>query len=106
MEDLIRYLIRFLDPNRSHRGSIKLWQETAEAHPFEIAHPWFKHGCDRKMVLDARTAIENMEPMGRWSIRLDHASYVVASTPVVAAFRVVVSFENPVDAVHYRLLTS
>lgn len=106
MEDLIRYLIRFLDPNRAHRGSIKLWQETGEAYLFEIAHPWTQHGCDRLAVLEVRTAVDTMEPVGRWSIRLDHAQYMVVSTPVAGAFRIVVSFESPVDAVHYRLLTS
>ncbi len=106
MEDLIRYLIALLDPTRSHRGSIKLWQQTADPYMFEVAHSWHKHGCDKRDSEMARAIIEDMEPMGHWSLRIDHAQYMVVSTPVAGAYRIVVSFENPVDAVHYRLLTA
>jgi hypothetical protein len=106
VEDLVRHLLGLLDPNRMHRGKVRVSQGQAEAYFFEIAHPWIKHGCDMKAVMDVGRVVEEMPLLGRYSIRMDRAEYVVVDIPRVGAFRVVVSFENPIDAVHYRLLTS
>lgn len=106
MEDLVRHLLGLLDPTRAHRGKVRVRQGQAEPYFFEVAHPWVKHGCDIKATMDIAETVEDMLLLGRYSIRMDRAEYLVVNTPVVGAFRVVVSFENPVDAVHYRLLMS
>lgn len=106
MEDLIRHLLALLDPNRLHRGKVHVSHGEAEPFLFEIIGEWHKHGCDLKAMMDASAVVEGMPLLGRYSIRMDRAQYLVLDTPVVGAFRVVVSFENPVDAVHYRLLTA